>query len=345
MRGFAILASLFVLVLLLAVLEFRFRYLHPEGQRALDLMEAVYAVFTLLFFGGGYPWPEDPLARVLFFLVPMLGVFVVGQGLIGLASAMLNRERWQIAVASTYADHVIVCGLGRVGFRVVEWLTRLGEPVVLIESSGDHPLLDQVRSLSVPVIAADARRPEILEQAGLEKASSIVPCTNDDLINLSIATAARSMRPDIRVVLRTFDDALASNLQRGFDIHFAYSTSALAAPAFAAAALRAPVDHALAFGEDEMLLTITEFVVVEESPLSGSTVGKLEQELECEVLAITRSGTSRINPPDDTALSVEDRFVVMAPVEMMSRIGRLVPPFREFDRYRDGKWKVSSESL
>ncbi len=332
MRGFAILLILFGVAVTLAIINFTLRYEHPDTGRDLDVWESIYVVFTLLVLGGSYPWPDDPVTRFLFFAVPLLGLAVIGQGLFGLAGAIFNRQKWEIAVASTYKDHVILCGLGRVGYRVLGWLRKLDQDVVLIESDANHPMMDQVRAWKIPTVIADARRAEVLEEAGLRAAESIVPCTNDDLVNLTIATSARAIRPDIRVVLRTFEDSLARNLQKGFDINFAYSTSALAAPAFAAAALRAPVDYAFAFDDDRMLLTISEFTVVEESTLVGYTVGRMEDQYDVEVLAI-KTDAVRLNPPDDTPIGAGNRFIVSGTVEAMMGLAVVTPPTRELSRY------------
>jgi Trk K+ transport system NAD-binding subunit len=337
MSGFAILLVLFVLILIAAVALMNVRYEAPGGRRDLDLAESIYAVFTLLFFGGGYSWPQDAITRAIFFLVPLVGMAVVGQTTLGLASALVNRQRWEVAVASTFENHVIVCGLGKVGIRVVTWLREMGQDVVVIEADQNHRRLREVSSWKIPVIFGDGSYAKVLEEANLMTAESIVPCTSDDLANLSIATAARAMRPGIRVVLRTFDDNLAANVKAGFDIHYAYSTSALAAPAFAAAALQAPVDYAFSFGEDKMLLTITEFVLVEESPLAGLTVGKIEDDFDVEFLAV-RDAESKLNPPDGFVLEPGCRFVVSATLDAITRLAKLTPSAREYARYEKGTW-------
>src|SRR4051812_9613056 len=264
---FAAVLIAFVVVMIAAVLLLTVSYTADEHPTGLTIAESIYAVFGMLILEHIYPFPSDAVSRMLYVIVPVVGGLLIVQLLVRLGAAAVNRERWEMAKASTYTDHVIVCGIGRVGFRVVRWLLDLGEEVVVIDLPEGDALHDQVRGWGVPIITADARRPEILTQAGITSASAIVPVTEDDLVNLGIATAARSLRPGMRVVMRTFDDALAANLQAGFDIHRAYSASALAAPAFAAAALHAPVDYAFAYALDDdhpdaheqALITITEF--------------------------------------------------------------------------------------
>jgi len=83
----------------------------------------------------------------------------------------------------------------------------------------------------------------MLEKAQVKRASAIVACTADDLTNLAVALEAREFNPDMKVVLRMFDADLAARVQNGVQIHAAFSTTALAAPSFAAAATRAPIDQ------------------------------------------------------------------------------------------------------
>ena len=342
-RSFVVILGVFAVVAVAAVATLAWRY--RAGSEDLSLGEALWAVFNLLFFNTVYPLGDDLATRLVFYAVPLVGIVLLGNILLRVGRAVLDRQAWERAVASTYSDHVIVCGLGRVGFRVVRWLLDLGESVVAVEHDAQNEFLDQVRAWDVPVIVADARRPEVLEQAGVARAASVAPITNDDILNLTIATQARTLRPDIRLVLRTFEDALAANLQKGFDIHAAYSASALAAPAFAAAAARVPVDHAIAVAGSgtSAFLTVTKFTLVPESRLVGYTIDRLERELGVRVLAHRRTGFD-VDAPRETVLAAGDGVVVSAPIERLNRLARLTPPTRYLQRYEAGRWPIETAS-
>ena len=340
-RRFLVVLAALGLSIALATVEFDLRYREPATGQGLDTVEAVYAALSLLFLNAPYALPADPLSRIIYFAVPFLGLVVAGQVLLRLGGAVVNRQRWAVAVASTYTNHVVVCGLGRVGFRVVRWLLDLGEQVVVVDLPVEDSLHDIVRGWGVPIVVGDGRRPEILREAGVQKASAIVPITDDDLLNLAIATEARAIQPQMRVVLRTFDDRLASNLQLGFDINRAYSTSALSAPAFAAAAVHAPVDYAFAFGEDhrKALVTITKFTVVEGSRLVGCSLAEVEQRYDVTVLG-HRATTFQLNPPPERRLQVGEGFVVSASPDALDRLARATPPTRELRRHAEGRWPL-----
>ena len=72
--------------------------------------------------------------------------------------------------------------------------------------------------------------------------------SESDLENLRGAVAARDLAPTVPVVLRAFDPLLADQLEQGWNVRRAYSVSALAAPAFVAAACGDAVLETLRLG-------------------------------------------------------------------------------------------------
>ncbi|HEX5719692.1 MAG TPA: NAD(P)-binding protein [Thermoanaerobaculia bacterium] len=133
--------------------------------------------------------------------------------------------------------HCIVCGLGDVGYRVVELLHRLGEQVVVISLQAREERLRTAASFGVRIVTGDARADQNLHEAGLATARLLIAATDQDLVNIEAALDARRIRPDMPVVIRLFDQGLARQLEGTFDLQRALGTSTLAAPSFAAAAL------------------------------------------------------------------------------------------------------------
>jgi Trk K+ transport system NAD-binding subunit len=222
-------------------------------------------------------------------------------------------------LASTFSNHVIVVGLGKLGYLIVLQLLEFGQDVAAIELDADKPFIGSVRDLGVPVIIADARRGDALQAAGIDRASSIVCCTQDDLANLDIALDARERHPDIKVVLRMFDSELAQKVERGFGIHTAFSTARLAAPAFAAAATRAHIEYS--FFVDDQLLHVAQVTVEPDSPLTGQTVEQVERQHNLTVVMHRRSEEQHLHPRSDEVLSPGDGIVVVASLETLGQLG------------------------
>lgn len=157
------------------------------------------------------------------------------------------------------SGHVVVCGLGNVGFRVVEELLNFGERVVVLELARDSRFVTTARRLGVPVIHGDATVREVLRQANATTARAVIAATSNDLINLEVALMVREMNDNQRVVLRLSDPALAQTLREAADVRLALSVPVLAAPAFVATLLG---DRVLSvFLVDEHLFAVVNLVI------------------------------------------------------------------------------------
>lgn len=133
--------------------------------------------------------------------------------------------------------HVIVCGLGQVGYRITELLLSLGEQVTVVTLSTTQEFRSDVENHGAKVIIGDARNERQLFEAGLATADALIACIDSDLGNVEIALDVRRYAPQLRIVVRLFDQMLAKRLESALGIHRALAMSHLAAPAFAAAAL------------------------------------------------------------------------------------------------------------
>jgi Trk K+ transport system NAD-binding subunit len=294
----------------------------------LTYAEAVYAIFSMIFFGQSVPFPGQWYLQIFYFVMPIIGLGLVVQGVIGFGVMLFNKsargEEWQVAIASTYKDHIVVAGIGRLGYRIVQELVSFGEEVVGIEIDPDNEFQRFVLGQKVPVIAGDATRLEVLKQAGVDRASAIIPCTENDLNNLAIALGARELRPEIHVVLRMFDHDMAQKVARGFNIPTAFSTSSLAAPAFARAATRANITHAFYVGEQ--LINVSEMTVQPGSLLVGRRVCDLEGELDFSIILHSRAGQIDLHPAPDITLHAGDQLCVFASLDVLTRLGRMNRP-------------------
>ncbi len=129
---------------------------------------------------------------------------------------------------------IILCGLGRMGSRVLDYLHSAGLPVVVVDTlcKPDDPRLAGAR-----LVSGDCRRREVLEAAGVKESGGVIILTADDLLNISTALMVRSLNKDVRVVLRMFNQNLLSRLGKAVHNVFALSTSLLTAPILAMTAL------------------------------------------------------------------------------------------------------------
>lgn len=316
---------LFILVVVGGATLLHFFYTFPEDGRKLDWGYALYASFALVFFETALEFPQQWYLQVVYFLIPILGLSAIADGVLSFSAALTNKrargQKWQVAMASTYKDHVIVCGLGKVGYRVVLELQRYGRDVVGIEANPEGRFVERLQEMGIPLILADARRSSNLIKANVKEADAIIPCTDDELTNLDIALDAREINPRIKVVMRMFDPDLAKRVQKGFGIHTAISTSALAAPIFAAAAMRANVKYS--FYVDNDLLNIGELTVQPHSKLVGRSIGEIEKEYNISVIIYQRSGFRDMHPEPAFLVEAGAKLTVLAELPALQRLEAL----------------------
>ena len=91
-KNFGILLLLFAVILVVAVFSLNWYYINPETGKKLDTPGAVYAVFTLLVFETPLPLPNQWLTRLVFFVVPIAGILVLGQGIIRLGRTLVDKR-------------------------------------------------------------------------------------------------------------------------------------------------------------------------------------------------------------------------------------------------------------
>jgi Trk K+ transport system NAD-binding subunit len=224
-------------------------------------------------------------------------------------------------MAKTFNDHVILCGLGRVGLRILEQLLHLGEHVIVLEKDPDNHNIVFARKNGVPVRMGAGREEGILDELNVQQAKSIILATDDDLANLELAMDARKANPEIRVVLRMFDQELAAKIQESFGIQLAFSTAALAAPLFATSSSDGTIENSFYVGDQ--LLVVASLTVNPHSELVGKTIGDFGSEFRIFFLSHTRSGEPTHFPAANTTFQPHDRIVVQAEPKTLKRLHQL----------------------
>ncbi len=265
-----------------------FVYDHPvcrANDTCFSPLRALFETIRMYVFEINVDWPADPWGKVLFFVTPLLGIALIFQSVLDFGRFLLDKssrwEGWQVSLAKTYRNHVILCGLGRISMRVMLQLLNAGYEVVVIERDRGNDLIPSALKLKVPVIVGDARESDILIQAGIMRAHGMLAGINNDIINMEIALAAGHVRPDVQMVMRIFDEELDTNLERSFGTNSAFSSSALAAPTLAAAAVSRNIVRVLPLSD--CMIGISEITIAPDHELSGF-VRSIEEKYDVRVL-------------------------------------------------------------
>jgi len=157
---------------------------------------------------GAVPPPISWELQIARFLVPAITAYTAFLAFTTIFIQQTDRVRlWFLQ------DHVIICGLGRKGFRLANQFLQGGTPVVVIEVDEGNDWISNIRSAGAIVMIGDAGDPELLEKVKLNQASCLVSVLGDDGKNAEVAIQAEkisSRRKDgcLTCVIHIFDSQL-----------------------------------------------------------------------------------------------------------------------------------------
>jgi voltage-gated potassium channel len=216
MRRLGILLGALVLLLILGTVG----YARLEGTSlGYGLLWTLDTITTV----GSIAEPHDVGGRVLKGVVEVFGIGTLFYGFATVAeffvsgqlSRLLEDRRLQRMIDSS-KDHFIVCGFGRVGRQVHRDLRAAGASCVVIDESSEHR--EAARMMGVRYLEGPAADDELLEQAGIERATGVIACVDSDAENIFITLTARELRTDIMIIARaSAEDSEKKLLRAGAD--------------------------------------------------------------------------------------------------------------------------------
>jgi voltage-gated potassium channel len=319
--------GLLAAAVLLGTILFHIPVSSDTGLRP-SIPRCIYASWMALLAQQVFP-PDSWYVAIINATYPLLGLVLVGEGIVRLALLMVSKRQgekeWMKVMASTYRNHFIVCGLGRLGYRVTEQLLAQQMEVVTLEKDEAGRFVPMAKALGVPVLIRDMKEDQALLDAGIAHARAIVICTNDDLANLEVALDSRRMNPGVRVVMGLFDQEIAQKIAGAMTVDAvfaAFSASTLAAPMVAAMSMGAKVLASMSIGG--VAYTATELIVDEKSGLIGKRVEQVETSMQARALALLRNHINIAPPLAMHVLQNEDLLIMCSPTKSLGGVqGRL----------------------
>jgi CPA2 family monovalent cation:H+ antiporter-2 len=148
----------------------------------------------------------------LFKLIPRLERWLNNMGM--LQGLLAKGSPVQEAIDPGLSGHVIVVGYGRVGQHLVDVLSRLGVPRLVVEL--DVTRATELESAKVPVLFGDAANLDILKHAHLDTAREVVITVPEEATAMSTVAAARKSAPNVPIVVRaTTQESIGRLLELG----------------------------------------------------------------------------------------------------------------------------------
>lgn len=184
-------------------------YMALEGMSLVDAFYMTAITISTVGFGEVSGHLSDP--GKLF----TVGVIIFGMGgalytaAVGVergVDRILGGERRQRRMESTIEKldgHIVLCGFGRVGRTAWQELADQGASSVVIEVLPHKAAA--ARDAGALVVEGDATHEDVLAEAGIDRAASLVSAVRDDSDNLVITLTAKARRPDLVVIARVVE--------------------------------------------------------------------------------------------------------------------------------------------
>lgn len=297
-----------------------------SGGRELGWAESFFQSWRLLTGEAADNLPTHPVGQLLVYALPLLGILFFAEGVLKLGFTVFNKsdqsEAWVSIHAQASRQHILLCGLGTVGFRILEELVALGEQVFVVERDEHSGFIPQARELGAEVVVGDARTENLLRSLNVAAARAVIVATNDDLANLEIAMDVREMRADVPIIMRLYDQRLANKVKGALGVQVSVSTSKLAAPLFASAALDTNVVGTHRVGDQ--LMAVVELPAPAGGSLAGRTVQDVGSTHSVLVVALRdAAGGWRLQPRGDDRVDAGGAVQLMVPGSRVKDLRRL----------------------
>lgn len=299
--------------------------------------DALYRTIITVYTAGLVAAPATTAAKAFTIVLVVWGVaiFLYVFGLIieltvsGTVGGVWEARRLARRVEQL-ADHVIVCGYGRVGRRAVREFREVGVPYVVLDH-GDEAVA-YARSHGDAYIPGRGTQDDDLQRAGIARARGLIASSDSDVDNLYITLSARSLRPDLYIVARaSTSDARAKLELAGADrVVQPYATAGLN---MANLVLKPQVSEFLDIvstaGGPMPELRFEEIVVDEHCEPCGRSIGdlRIRNETGALVIALRKADGSFDPTPDaDAILEAGDVLIGVGTTEEMARLEALFAP-------------------
>lgn len=297
----------------------------------LSPLNALYmTVITLSTVGFGEVTPLHPAGRVfviflILFGVALTGFFVsiIGQMVIeGQFREIFGRRKMEKQITKL-SDHHIIAGYGRVGRQVATEFQKKKAPFVVIEK--DEGSIIGLLKDKVQFIQGEATDDDILRNAGIERAKTLISTLPDEAQNVYLTLTARELNPKLHIIARADYDEGVKKLKRAGADHVV-TPHVLGGIRMAMASLRPNVVdfmHSTSLGQSG--LTIEEVRIPSESLLVGKDLkeSKLKQEYGVTIIGLKKSNREMIIAPGpDTVLDNGDIMVLIGSEKGLEKISK-----------------------
>ncbi|MEW5692750.1 MAG: potassium channel protein [Candidatus Hydrogenedentota bacterium] len=326
--------KLSILLLIIVILIGSSGYIIIEGWNYYD---AIYmTIITIFSVGYAEIHPLSFYGRIFTIVLILCGISALTFSIANLTAFIVEgdlhkilRRRKMEKRLQDIKNHIIVCGVGRVGYYAVSELSRINIPVVIIDTNQDNLSRAETNFSSIIALYGNATEEKTLIDAGVKLARGLIATLSTDADNLFLLVTAKALNPNLPVIARAIDDKAIDKFKRaGADK--VVSPNVLGGLRMASIAVRPTVVNFLdtmIYSEEEVL-RLEEVTIPVNSSFIGKTLAQVQIPNQTGLIIIAIKDISRggyvYNPKSDTLLTSDSILIVMGSIGQIQRLRDLV---------------------
>jgi len=182
-------------------------------------IDALYmTVITITTVGYGEVRPLTPFEKLFTSAFILSSIFIVGYAISVITEYLLSknnignlREKKVQKIIESMSNHVVICGYGRNGKQAVHKLMAYNKDFLIVEK--DEEIVERFSDERILFVQGNASEDEVLLQAGIERASTLIVTLPSDADNLFIVLSARQMNKDLVIISRASEETSYKKLK------------------------------------------------------------------------------------------------------------------------------------
>lgn len=206
--------ALFMLLFIFVIGVVGYKYISDYSW-----IDAIYmTVITTTTVGFGEVQPLDEFSKIFTVFLILTSIVIMGYAVSIITEYILSKnnieelklKRMQKKI-DNMSNHIVICGYGRNGKQAVKKLIAYNMPFVIIEKNKET--VEKYQSEDLPFINGNANEDEILLQAGIDRAVTLISALPNDADNLFVVLSARQINKKLHIISRASQEASYSKLK------------------------------------------------------------------------------------------------------------------------------------
>jgi voltage-gated potassium channel len=162
--------------------------------------------------------PLDYQSKIFTVFLILTSVVILGYAITVITEYILSKNNFEELTQRKMqkkidglSKHIVICGYGRNGKQAATKLMAYKKPFVIIEQSKE--VIDKHQNENIPFVFGNANEDDILLQAGVDRAATLISALPNDADNLFVVLSARQLNKDLKIISRASQETSYNKLK------------------------------------------------------------------------------------------------------------------------------------